>query len=118
MAYGQQLLACNTFSTNPQSAKLTQLKSSRMYLLYKDFLSLFFCILFTVYGGSPCISYKDASNSFFRLPSASTSGVPIYSTRSGFLLVHMAMLPRTLTTTDAMTCTVLAPHTHALSLPQ
>ena len=30
----------------------------------------------------------------------------------------MAMLPRTLTATDAMLCTVSASHVHALSLPQ
>ena len=43
----------------------------------------------------------------------------MYSTRSGFsLLVHKAMLLRTVTTTDAIPCTALASHLHILGLPQ
>ena len=41
----------------------------------------------------------------------------MYSTRPGFLLVYMAMLPKTLTTTDSMPCTALVSHVHALNLP-
>ena len=43
---------------------------------------------------------------------------PMYSTRSGFLLLHIEILPRTLTTTDATPCTASASYVHALSLPQ
>ena len=43
----------------------------------------------------------------------------MYSTRSGFsLFICKEMLPKTLTTTGAMPCTVSASHVHALGLPQ
>ena len=43
----------------------------------------------------------------------------MYATRSGFsLLVHKAMLPKTLTKTDATPYTASASHVHALGLPQ
>ena len=42
------------------------------------------------------------------------SAVLTFSTRSGFsLFVHKAMLPRTLTSIDAMPCTASASHVHA-----
>ena len=46
------------------------------------------------------------------------SAVLTFSTRSGFsLLVHKAMLPRTLSSIDATLCTASASHAHALDPP-
>ena len=41
----------------------------------------------------------------------------MYSTRSGFLPIHILMLPRTFTIIDAKSCTASASHVHALILP-
>ena len=87
-----------------------------------DFLSLYvssFAYSSPYHGGSLCTSYCDGYVSSLWLLSAFTSVVLMYSTRSGFsLLVCKAILPRTLTTTDAMPCTISASYVYALDPPQ
>ena len=64
-------------------------------------------------------SYYDGSVNSLRLPSAFTSVVLMYSTRSGFfLIVCKIMLPKTLMKTDAMLCNISASHAYALCLPK
>ena len=41
----------------------------------------------------------------------------MYSTRSEFLSIHMAILPKTFTLIDATLCTALASQLNALTLP-
>ena len=41
----------------------------------------------------------------------------MHSTKSGFLSVYTVMLPKILTATDSMLCTVPASYVHALNLP-
>ena len=45
------------------------------------------------------------------------SATLMYSTRSRLLFVHLVMLPRTFTSTDATLCIALASYVHALGLP-
>ena len=52
----------------------------------------------------------------FRLPNTPTSAILIYSTRSRFLLIFIAVLPRIFTLIDDMLYTALASHMHAPTL--
>ena len=69
------------------------------------------------YGKSLCTSYFGGSVSFLYLLSISTSAIMMYSTRSAFLSVYIAMLPRKSTTTNAMLYTASVSPVNAPILP-
>ena len=54
----------------------------------------------------------------FLLPSIHSSATPTYSTRSGFLAVFIAILPKLFTFTDYILCIASASYVHVLILTQ
>ena len=121
MAYGLPLLACNTFLPTPsQHSWLYCNPVIRIYRIWIFFLSV--CTLLHTHHHnvvvSLCMSFSDGSISvsdiWAHLCQLYWRSLPDLDFS---LSVHKAMLPWTLSSIDAMLCTVSASHAHALGPP-
>ena len=123
MAYGLLLLACNTFSTNPQLARLTLPYQSHTYLPYMDLVlpALHACMLCVLITLSCWLSLHVFLGWLCQLSQMSEhiyiSYTDILYQNWIFLYFFMAMLLKRLTTASATLCIVSASHVHAIILP-
>ena len=121
IAYSSLLLAYNTFSTSPYSAKLTLMQLNHMHLLYRDFLPFCACTLlgthYCVMVGLSLYLTQMALSAFSDFWAYYVSYTSVLYQIWISVSVYRVMLPRMLTTTYAMPCNASVSHVHALSLP-
>ena len=120
MVYGPPLLACNTFlPTLSQHSWLYRNSVICIYRIRIFYLSVH-ALLHTHHYSvvvSLCMSFYDGSVSSLTSEYIYVSCTDVLYQIWNSPFIHKAMLPRTLSSIDAMLCTVSASHAHVLGLP-